>query len=198
MPRFSGRRKIPYRPDLRGMPMYLQIVVSINGNELHSYSFAESEILIGRSAECDVLLDNLGVSRTHAKILRQGNSLQIVDLNSGNGTFLNGKWVNEATVSAGDTVGIGKFSLTMKLSNERLPEAEVQSTAEADTVISSTVFLRPEETRKILQQSQGAKPAPVMAPSRPSKSEPAVAQPIGWIFAAGALLGLFCGWLFWG
>ena len=178
MPRFSGRRKIPYRPDLRGMPMYLQIVVSINGNELHSYSFTESEILIGRSAECDVLLDNLGVSRTHAKILRQGNSLQIVDLNSGNGTFLNGKWVNGATVSAGDTVGIGKFSLTMKLSNERLPEAEVQSTAEADTVISSTVFLRPEETRKILQQSQSAKPAPVMAPSRPSKSEPAVAQPI--------------------
>lgn len=179
--------------------MYLQIVVSINGNELHRYNFTESEVLIGRSTECDVLLDNAGVSRTHAKVLRQGNQLQVVDLNSGNGTFVNGKSVNEAAVTSTDTIGIGKFTLTMKLADEALPESTPQPTAETNGVVSSTVFLRPEETRKILEKTQVGGPKPAVAtPIRPTPKEES-ARPTGiWLFAAGALFGLFCGWLFWG
>lgn len=178
--------------------MFLHVVISINGNELHRYSFSESEILIGRSPECDVWLDNAGVSRTHAKVLRQGNRVQIVDLNSGNGTFLNGQWVNEAFVNSGDTVGIGKFSLTLKVAEEALADADPHPAAEPEPVTSNTVFLRPEETRKILEKTQvaGSKPH-VNAPVRPQKEE--ATKPAGlWMFAAGALAGLVCGWLIWG
>lgn len=178
--------------------MFLQIVVSINGAELHRYSFSENEILIGRSPECDVLLDNAGVSRTHAKVLRQGDRVHLADLNSGNGTFLNGQWVNEAFVNAGDTVGIGKFTLTMKVAAEPLPDLEPHTASEPEPVTSNTVFLRPEETRKILEKTQVAssKPAP-SSPVRPNKPE--AAKPAGmWLFAAGALAGLIVGWLFWG
>src|SRR5690606_18505442 len=104
--------------------MFLHVVISINGSELHRYSFSDTEILIGRSSECQVLLDNAGVSRTHAKVLRQGNRVQIVDLGSGNGTFLNGEKVDEALVNSGDTVGIGKFSLTLKVAEEALEDAD--------------------------------------------------------------------------
>lgn len=179
--------------------MYLHITVSIQGNELHRYSFTESEILIGRSAECDVLLDNAGVSRTHAKLLRQGDQVVVVDLLSGNGTFVNGERVTQAKVAPTDNIGIGKFSLCAKLSQEDLPQTEAPaSTAEPEVVSSSTVFLRPEETRKILQQTQIAKPA-ASAPIRPAvQTEAPPSIPLGWVFAAGALAGLFCGWLFWG
>lgn len=177
--------------------MYLQIFVSINGNELHRYNFKESEILIGRSAECDILLDNPGVSRTHAKILREGDRVKVADLNSGNGTFLNGKAVTEATVADSDTVGIGKFVLTIKLTEEALPESEPPPATEPAPVTASTVFLRPDETRKILQQTQTAKPQASTSTVRPSKTEFSNSNTL-WIFAAGALVGLFCGWLFWG
>lgn len=178
--------------------MFLHVVISINGNELHRYSFSESEILIGRSPECDVLLDNAGVSRTHAKVLRQGNRVQIVDLNSGNGTFLNGQWVTDAFVNNGDTVGIGKFTLTLKVAEEALADAGPHPEADPEPVASSTVFLRPEETRKILEKTQVASGKPqVSAPVRPQKDEPA--KPAGmWLFAAGAIAGLVCGWLIWG
>jgi pSer/pThr/pTyr-binding forkhead associated (FHA) protein len=180
--------------------MYLQITVTIQGKELNSYSFAESEILIGRSAECDVLLDNAGVSRTHAKLLRQGDQVMVVDLLSGNGTFLNGQRVTQAQVSPTDTIGIGKFSLAAKLSAEDLPQTPSPvSAAEPDVVSSSTVFLRPEETQRILQQAQGAKQAPPVV-ARPTQvaAPPSKQTHIGWVFAAGALLGLICGWLIWG
>ena len=180
------------------MPMFLQIVVSINGAELHRYSFSENEVLIGRSPECDVLLDNAGVSRTHAKVLRQGDRVQLVDLNSSNGTFLNGKWINEAYVNSGDTVGIGKFTLTMKVAAEPLPDLEPHAASNPEPVSSSTVFLRPEETRKILEKTQvaGNKPA-VTTPVRPTIPE--ATKPAGmWLYAAGALAGLVLGWLIWG
>jgi|GEM_PF-2265116 len=182
------------------MTMYLHITVSIQGTELHNYSFAESEILIGRSPECDVLLDNAGVSRTHAKLLRQGDQVMVVDLLSGNGTFINGERITRTEVAPTDVIGIGKFSLSAKLSQDDLPQTDSStSTAEPEVVSSSTVFLRPEETRKILQQTQIAKPAAATAPTRPTATTSTPASlSLGWAFAAGALMGLLCGWLFWG
>lgn len=177
--------------------MFLQIVVSINGSELHRYSFTENEILIGRSSECDVLLDNPGVSRTHAKLLRQGERVQVIDLNSGNGTFLNGQSVTQAVVNSGDTIGIGKFSVTAKLAAEALPDSEPQAVAEPEPVSSSTVFLRPEETRKILEKTQVAPKPAASAPVRPRQNE-AVKSSASWLFFAGAAVGLLCGWLIWG
>lgn len=177
--------------------MYLQIVVSINGSELHRYSFTESEILIGRSSECDVILDNAGVSRTHAKLVRVGERVQVVDLESGNGTFLNGKRINGAFVNPGDTIGIGKFSLTAKLAAEALPDSDPHPEVDAEPVNTSTVFLRPEETRKILEKTQVAPKPAASASVRPSQPEVTKSSG-GLLFIAGALVGLLCGWLIWG
>lgn len=176
--------------------MFLHIVVSINGSELYRYSFTENEILIGRSSECDVFLDNPGVSRTHAKLLHEGEQVKLIDLNSGNGTFLNGQAISEAFVDSGDNIGIGKFSVTAKLAAEPLPESETPEMTEPEPVASKTVFLRPEETRKILETQVPPKPA-TSAPVRPSpKTE--LKSSANWLFIAGAVVGLLCGWLIWG
>lgn len=177
--------------------MFLHVVISINGSELHRYSFSDTEILIGRSSECQVLLDNAGVSRTHAKVLRQGNRVQIVDLGSGNGTFLNGEKVDEALVNSGDTVGIGKFSLTLKVAEEALEDADPHPEAEPEPVSSNTVFLRPEETRKILETQVASAQPHTSTPVRPNQVDAEKPTSL-WLIIAGALAGLVLGWLIWG
>jgi len=51
----------------------------------------KDEIIIGRDPGNDVQIDNIAVSREHAKIVRDQNYYLIEDLNSTNGTFVNGK-----------------------------------------------------------------------------------------------------------
>lgn len=177
--------------------MYLKVSVAINGNELQSYVFDQKEVLIGRDAGCHVRLDNAGVSRNHAKLVVEGETIEVVDLGSGNGTFVNGEQVTQVSISAKDALRIGKFTLRSSLISEGAPLPAghaVDAGVEPDAADSNTVFLRPDETRKILQQAQAAsappKPSPVGRSSGARNSQ-------GYIFAAGALVGLFLGWLFW-
>ncbi|HEV3295692.1 MAG TPA: FHA domain-containing protein [Streptosporangiaceae bacterium] len=62
---------------------------------------------IGRAQDNDVVIADLGVSRHHAELRRVGDRYQMVDLNSHNGTFVNGQRINTAPLSEGDVVGIG-------------------------------------------------------------------------------------------
>jgi pSer/pThr/pTyr-binding forkhead associated (FHA) protein len=67
------------------------------------------ETLIGRGSDVDLLVDDDGVSRRHAKILREPDgTLKIHDLQSTNGTFLNGKRIEVEALREGDRVRIGQ------------------------------------------------------------------------------------------
>jgi diguanylate cyclase (GGDEF)-like protein len=64
--------------------------------------------LIGRGKECTVRIDDLGISRTHARIVRTGpGDYTIEDLDSRNGTFVNGDRIVKQALSEGDRVGAG-------------------------------------------------------------------------------------------
>jgi ABC-type multidrug transport system ATPase subunit len=62
---------------------------------------------IGRAQDNDIVIADLGVSRHHAELRRAGDRYEIADLNSHNGTFVNGQRVTTGPVSDGDIVGIG-------------------------------------------------------------------------------------------
>ncbi len=68
-------------------------------------------IVIGRSRECDVRLDDANVSRRHAELRHEGDDYWIVDLGSTNGTELNGKRVQRARLSDGDRIMLGSTEL---------------------------------------------------------------------------------------
>ncbi|MGA3211255.1 MAG: FHA domain-containing protein [Terriglobales bacterium] len=70
----------------------------------------QRRIRIGRDAGCDVCLQDEThsmVSREHATLLLRGETLQVTDNGSANGTFLNGVRVNASTLRSGDTVQLG-------------------------------------------------------------------------------------------
>ena len=67
---------------------------------------------IGRSPDCGIFLDDVTVSRRHAALVRRDNRWQIDDLGSLNGTFVNRRRVDSATLEDGDEIQIGKYRLT--------------------------------------------------------------------------------------
>jgi pSer/pThr/pTyr-binding forkhead associated (FHA) protein len=66
---------------------------------------------IGRHPDSDIFLDDITVSRRHAEILREGSSFRVRDVGSLNGTYLNRERIEEATLTNGDEIQIGKFRL---------------------------------------------------------------------------------------
>ena len=69
----------------------------------------KDEFIIGRSPESDVLLDDITVSRKHALLKKDGDDYRLLDAGSLNGSYLNGNIVEEAILSNGDHVQIGKY-----------------------------------------------------------------------------------------
>jgi hypothetical protein len=66
---------------------------------------------VGRHPESDIFLDDVTVSRRHAEFHRDGDGHSVRDVGSLNGTYLNRERIDDAQLSSGDEVQIGKFRL---------------------------------------------------------------------------------------
>jgi hypothetical protein len=71
-------------------------------------------IQIGRAPGCDIVLDDRNVSRRHAEIRRRGPVVVLVDLDSTNGTIVNGRRVREHPLADGDRITLGNSRLTFE------------------------------------------------------------------------------------
>ncbi|HUG54990.1 MAG TPA: adenylate/guanylate cyclase domain-containing protein [Vicinamibacteria bacterium] len=111
-----------------------------DGDSPQAYTFTEGEVTIGRSPECQIVLKDFGISRTHAKlIVDDEDGVRIQDLKSKNGTQVNGVPVVEAPLKDGDRILLGKFQLAFSKTLEGkvvLDEAKPLS-EEAGTIIRS-------------------------------------------------------------
>ena len=97
--------------------------------------------LIGRSNDCHLRPKSDSISRNHCTILTRDNQVWIRDLNSRNGTFVNGERITEEEeIKDGDQLQIGKleFSVVVKESKkEPKPAAEVEPNDDAETKLGS-------------------------------------------------------------
>ena len=80
------------------------VTLTVNGR---IYPITSQRLLIGRSRECDIRLADQNVSRRHAEVRREDADYWLVDLNSTNGTELNGGSVQRARLSDGDRITLG-------------------------------------------------------------------------------------------
>jgi pSer/pThr/pTyr-binding forkhead associated (FHA) protein len=86
---------------------------------------ANTEIIVGRSSDLDMVLVEDMVSRRHAKISVNGDTVTIQDLGSTNGTFVNGERVERMTLTDGDRVLIGT-SIIKLVTTDGAPPPQAQ------------------------------------------------------------------------
>lgn len=107
----------------------MKLVLSLktkDQSEVTEQIFDRLPILIGRSKICDLCLDDAIASRQHSVLEVEDGELRIVDLQSANGTKLNGKEVKESKVEVGDRIEIGESTLTIeKITQQALDESTV-------------------------------------------------------------------------
>ena len=79
------------------------------------YPLDRGKLVIGRSRECDVRLADPNVSRKHAEVRQEGPNFYVVDLDSTNGTEVNGRRARRARLADGDTILLGSTELLFQL-----------------------------------------------------------------------------------
>lgn len=88
-----------------------EIVVKLGDRVIQRYYFDKDVLSVGRARDNDIVIENLSVSRNHARIKRQDGKFTLVDMNSSNGTLVNGVRVTKADVAHNDEILIGKHTL---------------------------------------------------------------------------------------
>jgi hypothetical protein len=89
-----------------------KLVLTLDGALLGEYPLEKKYVTLGRRASNDIQIDNLAVSGDHARFITVGEETLIEDLESTNGSQINGKKVQKQALRHGDVVAIGKYKLT--------------------------------------------------------------------------------------
>ena len=88
-----------------------KMIVSIDEVVIKEVQLTKDRTTVGRRPYNDVVIDNLAVSGEHAVMLMHGADVVIEDLNSTNGTYVNGKAVKKQQLQNGDSIEIGKYKI---------------------------------------------------------------------------------------
>ena len=103
------------------LPSGSALLVVKHGAEAGSRFLLDKEITTaGRLPNADIFLDDVTVSRRHAEFLRVGNTFQVRDLGSLNGTYYDGVRIESALLHDGSEVQVGKYHLTFLASRKDL------------------------------------------------------------------------------
>ncbi|OHC69467.1 MAG: hypothetical protein A2045_01705 [Rhodocyclales bacterium GWA2_65_20] len=167
-----------------------KLILSMDGLVLKEIPLNKERMTIGRKPHNDIQIDNLAISGEHAVLVTILNDSFLEDLNSTNGTYINGQSVKKHFLQHGDVIELGKYRL-------RYVNEVPQQAAPAD--FEKTMILRPDTMRKTAEQieskgmgdtqvgmksaTQTAPPgthaeAPPPAPAQPAPAPAAAAQPL--------------------
>lgn len=97
----------------RPCPPAMIYVLKPNGEELRRRVFLPPSMVIGRDPTCTLFIDDLAISRQHARLSWEKGQFVVEDLKSANGTLHNGSRVQRAIVSSEDLIEVGKFQITI-------------------------------------------------------------------------------------
>lgn len=147
----------------------IRIRVSLKGRPVKSYTFNKDTVLVGRTPEADIFLDNPGVSREHLKLEMTSRGFYAVeDLGSANGTFLNDQQIQREYLMNNDVLRIGKFSLWVNYEDDRRNATEGKEmqpvSFEGTTVLSSDELEDMIQSAKEMERNPSPAPEPRTAP----------------------------------
>jgi pSer/pThr/pTyr-binding forkhead associated (FHA) protein len=95
------------------------VLIVRKGPEIGERFYIERDRLtIGRDPHSDIFLNDVTVSRTHAVVTREEDTVSIRDTGSLNGTYVNGSCVDQTVLNSGDSVQLGTFQMVFLAGGE--------------------------------------------------------------------------------
>ena len=105
-----------------------RLVLSLDGQTLAEYNMSKERYTVGRLPDNDIRIDNAAVSGHHALIINILNDSFLEDLNSTNGTYVNGKIIKKHALQHGDVITVGHHALRFIENEADGPEDEFEKT----------------------------------------------------------------------
>jgi hypothetical protein len=129
-----------------------KILVKFKDAVLKEIPLEKEVTTIGRKEGNDVVIDNIGVSGFHAKIVREGDYYAVEDMNSLNGTFVDGKKISKVILNSGNVILVGKHTLEFISEMKQQPEQKTQQMRGIS--MDETMVIAPLEQEKILASTE--------------------------------------------
>jgi hypothetical protein len=133
-----------------------KLILTLDGAFLGEHDLDKDLITIGRRPNNDIHIDNLAVSGSHAVVRTIGSDSFLEDLDSTNGTIVNGKPIKKHILQHGDVIELGKYQL------KYVNEATINAAAGGSTAdFEKTMIIRP----AAMKQAAATPSAPAAAPA---------------------------------
>lgn len=175
----------------------LRIKLSLKGRAVRTYSVDKGVVTIGRSPDCEVVLDNTGISREHMRIeTTPDGNYQAIDLGSANGTLLNEKPLRKAYLAHDDQIQIGKFTLRIAIDEDRRGEEKFPRERDASQYDNTTV-MSTEELKHLIERAreedQGEPSESSPTGDWEEESEPVASGPTRSAFVSAVIIAFLLG-----
>jgi len=147
-----------------------RLILSLDGQVLAEYNMTKERYTVGRLPDNDVRIDNAAVSGHHGLIINILNDSFLEDLNSTNGTYVNGKLIKKHALTHGDVITIGHHHL-------RFVDSQVENVEQDE--FERTLVIQPgqvNETR-LRAAAEAVAPAPARAVPAAAAEKAAPARP---------------------
>jgi len=142
------------------------VTLIFGDKEVADYPFDKPALVVGRDESSDIHIDNLGISRAHCQFIKRGVTFLLQDMNSANGTFVNGRKIGEHYLNDKDEIVLGKYSLVFHNDEQQADAKDDRHDLVPDSL--NTYVMDGASIREKLAQMQAeggaAAPAPAAAP----------------------------------
>jgi hypothetical protein len=146
-----------------------KLILTFHGSPVSETDLTKEYTTIGRKSDNDVQIDNLAVSGHHARIIRILNDYFLEDLDSTNGTTVNGTPVRKHALQHGDRIDVGKHQLQFVNEEQDESSDDLEKTVVMNfSAMNSMLNKAPEPAT-----APAAEPAPSPAAEPPPAAEPA-------------------------
>jgi pSer/pThr/pTyr-binding forkhead associated (FHA) protein len=146
-----------------------RLILSLDGQTLAEYNMTKERYTVGRLPDNDIRIDNAAVSGHHSLLINILNDSFLEDLNSTNGTYVNGKLIKKHALQHGDVITVGHHQLRyIDDQAQQAPEDEfektmvIQPSGQMEKQVAQAA--RVAEAAATAAAAEAPRPAPAEAP----------------------------------
>jgi len=173
-----------------------RLILSLDGQTLAEYNMTKERYTVGRLPDNDIRIDNAAVSGHHSLLINILNDSFLEDLNSTNGTYVNGKLIKKHALQHGDVITVGhhqlryvddqaqqapedEFEKTMVISQPSAQmEKQVAQAAKAAEAAAQKAAAAHATTANLAAKATPPRPAPAQAPKLRKPFSPTTTQEV--------------------